>query len=327
MYSTKDVGLITQQVISSQISEFEIFKFYIFGLERLDKKFKSELRKDPLPSCVVFISSRGGYLYYDFGEKTTLTCYQYVANKFGCTYQEALNIIAADFKLTSKLPYIAKPSPSLNYVGLPDIPKEAAKLPIKRREWNSQDTYWNEYGISLETLEKYRVIPLQHIWIEKPSGLVLMYSYTPEDPAYSYEHGRGLRKILRPYNKEFKWTSNLLRNSISGYENLDKTKDTVVITKSLKDVMIYHQAGINAVSPQSETSRLPKGFIDLLKSQYENIFINFDPDKAGMEAMLEIEENYGLPWFVIDTAKDISDHTKLNGFDASEIQNFLPKKL
>lgn len=317
MFTSRNVSELSKSEILSKVTELEIFRFYCVPFAQTEKKFSSELRTDNDPSCSIKQMPSGRYIYRDHKEGKTLTCFQYVQEKFNCTENEALNIIAADFNFRSRIPLV----PSLNYVGLADTPLRKAenqitRIPIKKRNWNTKDTYWSQYHITQEILDLYNVLPLSHMWTQMGNELYLTYRYSSIDPAYSYEHGDGLRKVLRPFaSRDKKWRSNIPRHIFSGFDQLDPTGDVLVITKSLKDVMIWRMAGINSISPQGESIRLTEGFINLLYSRFTRILVNYDNDKAGLENMALIKDEFGLQGFTMPQEKDPSDFVKVTGFN------------
>jgi hypothetical protein len=325
MFTTRGKAELTKTAILQRVSELDIFKYYCSSFSQVGKKFPSELRNDNYPSCSIIQMPSGVYIYKDFAESGTHTCFTYVQSKFFCTEEEALNIICNDFNLTKVVP-IRLPPPSLNYVGLRDVPENRTitQIPIKKRSWCDQDTYWNRYHIPREMLDFYEVVPLQNIWSKYEEELKVIYYYKPSDPAYSYEHGNGMRKILRPnVGKELKWMSNLPRNVYSGWKQLDETGDILIITKSLKDVMIWRMAEINGIAPQSESVKPTEGFVNLLKSKYSRIYTNFDPDPAGIKGK-EAWEEFGISGFNVPEKKDISDLVEARGFDLQQIRNLIP---
>ena len=104
--------------------------------------------------------------------------------------------------------------------------------------------------------------------------------------------------------------------------------DLLVITKSLKDIMVLYEMGYCAVSPSSETTFIPEDILNDLKARFKKILILFDNDETGIKKAQEYSSKYNLIQFVIDNkfnAKDISDAVKLNGFDV--IKNWLNTKI
>ena len=93
-------------------------------------------------------------------------------------------------------------------------------------------------------------------------------------------------KIYQPYSK-FKWLSNTSVSDLQGLSQLPKSGDTLVITKSLKDVMCLDIWGIPAVAPSSESCVIPS---DIVKQLYSHNLIKnqWSDNTDGLEAMIQI---------------------------------------
>ena len=63
MYNTKGYQILSAENILKKVTEYDIFKYYISGLEAPGKKFCSELRKDRNPSCSIKILTSGKAFY------------------------------------------------------------------------------------------------------------------------------------------------------------------------------------------------------------------------------------------------------------------------
>lgn len=96
----------------------------------------------------------------------------------------------------------------------------------------------------------------------------------------------------------------------------NKTND-LVITKSLKDVMVLYEYGITAIAPCSENVFVTETQYDRLKKKYKNIYLFYDNDEPGIKAMCKIKKQFRdlkimfLPRHGGD--KDISDFRKRHG--------------
>jgi DNA primase len=102
---------------------------------------------------------------------------------------------------------------------------------------------------------------------------------------------------------------------------LPEMGDLLVITKSMKDVMVLHEMKIPAVSVSSESSFLKDDLIAELKTRFQRIYILFDNDKAGNENSLKFEQKHNIPRIVIPDelgGKDVSDAVKTVGFKETE---------
>ena len=93
--------------------------------------------------------------------------------------------------------------------------------------------------------------------------------------------------------------------------------DYLVITKSLKDVMVLYECGITAIAPCSENIFLTETQYLRVKKKFKRIYLFFDNDLAGITAANKIKKKFSdlkvlfLPRHGGD--KDISDFYKAHG--------------
>lgn len=93
--------------------------------------------------------------------------------------------------------------------------------------------------------------------------------------------------------------------------------ESLIITKSLKDVMCLYEYGITAIAPCSENEFLSDSQYDRVKKKYKLVCVNYDNDSAGIHAMCKIKKQHPelkmlfLPRHGGD--KDISDFRKAHG--------------
>lgn len=82
----------------------------------------------------------------------------------------------------------------------------------------------------------------------------------------------------------------------------------MIITSSLKDVMVLYKMGFSAIAPQSENSYIDD--IQDFAARFDKIAVFFDADEPGLAAASHLSEDIGAPYFTIPSrydAKDISD--------------------
>ncbi len=124
-------------------------------------------------------------------------------------------------------------------------------------------------------------------------------------------------KIYRPYSeyRKDKWRTNCSAIDIQGYEQLPKNGDLLIITKSLKDVMVLYELGYNAVALQSENDKLNHKIYKDLSERFKRIVILFDNDEPGKDSAIKLADEYNLEYIFIDSSiyslynvKDISDY-------------------
>jgi hypothetical protein len=311
---------LSSKYILQRTSEYEIFKKYCTPFEEINRGFCSELRVDKNPDCYIFNNSEGKLLYVDFAKGLRLNCFGYVMYKYGLGYKEALKAIYEGLQL-SKVTY-REP--------IEKVTKLKTILNIQTRPYNIKDyEFWGKYGIKLKTLEDYNVFACKsYNYIKGEKNYTFYESYN--NPIYAYrfvEDGQYFYKIYRPYaDKKFKFMFNGTVNCIEGYDQLPLHGDLLIITKSLKDCMTYREIGYSAISLQGEHNPLQKELLEKLRNRFEKIILNFDSDKAGKEAIEGyfnikgewvpgLAEQYNLPYFYIDKAKDLSDFVKEYGLE------------
>lgn len=121
-------------------------------------------------------------------------------------------------------------------------------------------------------------------------------------------------KIYRPLEQEpNKWLSNCTTYDIQGYEQLPPKGDLLIITKSLKDIMVLHKLGYIAIAANSENTLIPDKAIKDLSNRFEKIIILYDTDLPGIHGAKSMRDTYNLKCILIPRKykiKDISDFIK-----------------
>ena len=195
-------------------------------------------------------------MFKDFATGERGNVFIFLMKLWNLSYIQVLNQVIVDFNLqdyffTSDRIKSPKGSPVIYSSEYYDtIVKENAIIQITVRNWNNSDKlYWQGYGISNSTLNKYRVFPIEYIFLNDKiiKADKLSYAYQEnKDGAIRY-------KIYQPYNKDLKWINNMVEGTISGFSQLDKWGTTLIISSSLKDAMCIHDLGFtNVVAPQTE---------------------------------------------------------------------------
>lgn len=294
---------LSENSVLEDIDEYEIYKFYLGFYPELRTGYSSPLREgDDSPSFSLFSNTVGNceYRWKDSGKGLHGDVFKLVQLIFNLRTREDAcakirqDINKEDYGITSgKL--ILKDRP---------IDKGSTDIAICSKPSFSEDgiKFWSNYGIRLETLELFNVTELEYFRIGE-------YSIYPKEIAFGY---RELDKyqIYQPYNPEYKFRNNYTDKMIIGFHQLKYEQDTLIITKSRKDVMMLYELGYEAVSPRSENTLIPIEYINYFKKRYNKILVLFDND------MKHRGEEYNLPLIYVplsSRAKDISDFCKLYG--------------
>jgi len=295
--------VLTKDLVLSNINQEFIFSKYLNINVSLKNSYRNPLRKDNNPGCRFFID-KGVLKFIDYSIGKVYDCISIVMEINRVGFQEALNLLYFNEELKS-------PSFKANI----DI-KESSKttlINVKRRNWTELDLeYWKDYFIDKKPLDKYAVYPAEYVWLNSE----IMYSHKPKDRAFIYHFGEYDYKIYFPYRnkKRIRFIHN---NSkiLQGYKQLPKTGKIVIITKSLKDVMVLHKYKIPAVAPMSESTLITQDQYDDLSKRFDIIISLMDRDIAGVKMSKKLKKKYNIPalLFEKDGPKDISDAVKLEG--------------
>jgi hypothetical protein len=321
---------ITKDNILFYITEYDIFKYYCTPFAKLGEAFCSELRKDNRPTCYI-INYNSKLLYKDFADKSH-DCFSYIMEKYKVSFKDCLQTIVSDFRLPLGFEAYKtftngfKASIELNKSILENT-KKPTEIEVFIRKWSMLDKkYWfDNYQITSKELAFFKVYPLTAFKIND--------TYIKGDThCYGYYFGLSSNsihqwKIYQPYSsKGNKWFSNCEKGNLQGYDQLNWLDNLLIITKSLKDVIVLHKLGINAVAPHGEGHHIEESLIHSLTHRFQHISILYDNDSPGVNASTRISELYNLDNIIIpfeygDDVKDVSDLVKNNGYN--ELYKFL----
>lgn len=160
---------------------------------------------------------------------------------------------------------------------------EKRLVQILTKPWDKYSLeYWHAYGIDRTVLDRFNVLNVRAFYVDK----LLTGRATKDNPIFGYWLPSNNIKIYRPLhpNREKKWYGNTCVNDIFGYNALPEQGKLLIITKSLKDVMVLYTLGFNAVAPQSETTKIPVNVLTELKNRFDYVILFYDNDLPGMQA-------------------------------------------
>ncbi len=295
--------------ILSKITDADIFAFYLGNRFKLNVKIRSPLRRDINPSFSIFNSSSGDCLLYkDHATGDSGDCFKLVMNLFNIDYKESLRMVHRDIIVNG-----LKSNEIFNrYIEDTIRNKKETDIKICSKKFNTFDIeYWNSFGISLNTLKKFKVRACSGIYIN--DKLRIVYS-DMKNPIYSYRINKKY-KIYSPFNTINRFINNCTTSDIQGLEQIKYLiGDLLIISKSLKDVMVLHELGYYSIAPNSETTSIPEDIMKDLKRRFKNIIVFYDNDKAGISGANKMAKRYNLKCIFMPNTKckDISDFVKDN---------------
>ena len=318
--------LISKQGILEHYQDIDIYRKYLpYDVNIGGRPNLSPFREENRPSFGFFIGEGNEVCFNDFklGKGNFV---KFVQLKFGLTWWEALSKIGVDFDLSdyfifknmektkdlNQITYKTKRedliSKSVNYV-----------IGKRSRKWQTHDIlYWQQFGITKETLIKFRVEPIDYMFINNIPYMADKYAYA----FIEKKDGKETYKIYQPYNDTYKWINNHDDSVWQGWEQLPNTGVDLIITKSLKDVMSLHEVvGLPAISLQCENILPKRHVFDQLKNRFQDIALLYDNDfdsetNWGRKFADKLAKEFGLTdCFIKDEykSKDFSDLVKNYG--------------
>ena len=287
--------------IFSFINPEQVYHRYLGFRPDLKSAFKSPFKEEKTPSFRFFVSS--GQLFFKcFSTGNTGNVVNLVSLLFNCSYAEAIQMIANEYKLINTQPLLQN-----NYI------KKESKIEVELFDTIPESffKYWEQYEINKKILEYFNIKPAKYVWLNDKHIL----TYTPEKPIIRYLVNNKY-KIYNPYNKDFKWLSTTKATDIFAINLIPKQGDFLVITKAMKDILCWSSIQIPAIAACSETCVISEDVINDLKNRYDKIIVFLDNDEAGVNAMKKYNDKYNLPCYMLPESsgeKDISDYIKTYG--------------
>jgi hypothetical protein len=299
------VSNLSRDYIYKTFSQEAIFEAY--GIPVVKGNFVSPLRRDRSPTCA-FQYSGNTLRYYDnrpgefCGDAISM-----VMHLKHISYQEALLDIYKTMN-NSISNHILNRKSKIDLVK-----KGSTEIKIKFKEFSNKELeYWKQYGISLETLQRFNIRSCTHLYIKTKSG-DFENCVRGSEMCFIYIFADNSVKAYFPERDKYRFISN--SRWIQGLEYLDDP-ELLVITKSMKDVVCLSLFGIQAIAMQGE-SVLPPAW---LVNKYNCVYLA-DNDAPGKRAAVLIRKKYNIPIALFPKEyremgiKDFSDAYKVLGHE------------
>jgi hypothetical protein len=292
---------ITFNWLFNRVAQEEVYTFYL-GFCELNKKFKNPLRKDSQADCS-FYWHNSVLFFNDFAIRKTYTAATVVMEVKKIGFIQALNLIYDVFIGDSQDDFSITPKPIIKRI------KEYKDIQVKIQPFQKQDIeYLKSFGITSKLCKLYKVYGVMHYWINGD----MKYSYNQYNPCIGY-YFNGRWKLYHYKATEYRFVGNTSHSDLQGYDQMEWIGDLCIITKSLKDVMVYRSFEIEACAPHSESLSAWKEHIPRIKERFKRVVLNFDNDKAGKNASDEIIKEFPMETFFVPEEKDISDYRRAFG--------------
>jgi len=325
---------ITKEKILDSLNQEDIYEHY--GLKVvLGQLVRSPFRSDEYPTCS--FKWIGDMLFFrDWAEERPITCFHVVMHHYNCSFQNALEYIYRDMiegKEGAKERFLStdnKQKPRRK------SKQDKSLIQVEVGSWQKEPVrYLKSYHLTSEQIDKFNIFPINKVWVQGK----LNWQYSPYDPAIGYYFGKDERgnqkwKIYFYTRKQYRFIGNT--NRINGWIQIPKSGETLIITKSLKDVACFDIFGVPAIAMQNETTIPYDYIIDELNSRFNRLISFYDFDRTGVINANKLKKLYNIPYIFLTNgrlgsidygAKDFSDYLKLKGKnDAKQfLEQFLAK--
>jgi hypothetical protein len=182
--------------------------------------------------------------------------------------------------------------------------------------------FWGQYGISEETLNVFKVKPVNKYILQMPGYRPFEFYSTKDNPIFAYEVSEQCIKLYKPYDKKYKfqWVGKKPDNYCFGWDLLDSydiVGGNFFITGGEKDVMTLYELGFNAFTLNSETGVIPKTISSSETFVSNGKRIIYDIDKTGLVNSKLLSEQHQIERILLPKqllsagGKDISDYVML----------------
>jgi hypothetical protein len=279
-------------------------------LEGQSIKIKSVFNlEDKDPSMTIFYSEQEGvYRFKDFSSGR---------------YGDIFDLVYILFKLKSrreayyKLLDICNDGTIEFQLDRTDVVKVTKKVcKYKLRKWTLIDEkFWTEVGIDINFLREYNIKPLASYTMRITKNSTIEEMTFENVMCYGYFNKEDkLCKIYNPKNEKAKFVK--VKDMIQGEEQLKYEAPCLIIASSLKDLGAFKSLkfiNFELIAPDSENTKIPKEKLDYYRTKYKYVFTLFDNDVAGMKAMKEYKDLFGIPFIFFNLEKDIAECVKQHG--------------
>jgi hypothetical protein len=321
--------VITKKELFLTFSQEEMWNYYVpeYNGNRIHSPLRQEGKnEDSDPSFTLTELLDGTIIFSDWGVLNYKgDIIKFIRIKYNLGYLGAINKIYFDLlnnNHTSKESFFVKNT------------KDVPKVLIEKQSFNFNDfKYWNnKYGVSISLLNEFNVHSVKRLWIYSSSNDDYFHiNYSLSEPIYAYEFkhlNNTYYKSYRPLSSKYKFIYSGTKEIVEGFDQLPWIGEKLILTKSMKDVLVLKTFGYSAISLQGEANELTEKFYNHLKSRFENLYILYDNDQPGIDSTNKILKLFNLKNLMIPNeygAKDISDFREKYGY--KETQKFLYKKI
>lgn len=313
-----DSTLINSEELLKKVSERDIYEYYLNESIKEGRLYNCPFHKDKDPSLGFKLMPSTMLIHNCFGCGQRGSAINFVSKLFHLSYQSAVEQIYKDLNLSLGGPVSSPTTTRKKIESVGFTTEDNTVIIVEKQNFSIVDyNYWSQYYISLKLLLEYSISSCKRVFIKriKENNLVLFAEYSNINPIYSYRINDKY-KIYRPlhFSKKGKWLNTAKSGDIQGLTQLPSFGKLLIITSSMKDLLVLKVLGYAAIALGGEGNRIPAKILDYLFATFDEILIFYDNDEAGINYSKKLSGEIGCNYFYIPTqysdAKDISDYIK-----------------
>jgi len=314
MYTFADAEVSLEE-FKDKISNEDIYFYYLGNFED-NSWFSAPWRHDPDPSLRISYY-KDKWVWTDFGEDDRP--------------KDGIDFIMRYYNIDF-LEAVQKGWQDITGSGLQPIKKKIIKHDNKSY-CNIRDLlpyeldYWETANITKKDLDYFNVYAgeIRHnnlLWHRsKETDPLFIYMWDKKTPIYKGYRPFALETRLKFYAKN-------ISGHIQGWDKLPERGDILIITKSYKDVIIWHKLGYPAIAPHSENMFISPFDLYELESRFNHIYVNYDNDNVGVKKSIQYSSEHNLKYFNLPISTNCKDPFEFVVCDSYENLNnlFLEKQ-
>lgn len=241
----------------------------------LNTRYTNPFRVDRKPGCNFQVGyKRKGYVFADFAVRKFYDIFQIVSLTLGLDYRAAILHLLEDEEL---------------YQGVSKVAQSEKRTEVKQCRYALFNNFASDYfyagGITQETLEFFDASCAKYFEIDGE-----MQCWVDTNPLFLYRFDNTFLQCYRPLTKaKNKFRTNVNNGQLLNLNRLSYyPKDTLIITKSYKDIMVLHECGYPAVMTVGEATKPDRNIMDWLYLEYRDIVVIYDNDVVGKQSSEEL---------------------------------------
>lgn len=295
MYEYAEFFPLTEEEILKRVSQQEIAEMILGYQPVMYQRIKSPIKlkrgfKDNYPGAR-FEMWNGKLFFIDFGDNPShRMLFKFVADYYNVKLYDALKIINQYFELgLGSDTTVNIPKPVINHQKQFNYQKQKTDIIYKPKPFSYLDrNYWLPYEISKNNLIEDEVVAA--VWYKFYSDRNKEWIVIrPKELVYVFTEFNGRVKIYLPQSKHIRFINNCSVDDIGGFDKLPVAGEVLIIKKSYKDYRIIKNQDLpNTIWFQNEGCVPSEAILIDLCERFDNIYIFFDNDEAGIKAAFKL---------------------------------------